>query len=420
MVSNQDSKKRIPAIPRFAASAGLLGFLIVLTWSTGRAGIASFLAAFAARSNQIAAANSAVGLGSSNPDTHYVRATLLEPSDLPSAITEYRRAVAARPQDYVLWLSLARACELNNETAAALEAAREAVPLAPDYAAPHYQLGNILLRAGQRDEAFRELRQAGASNPTLLPGIIDLAWRTSGGDVQFVTKAIAPETPAAYQALGQYFRQRNQAGAAIAMYSAAGSGAVEDRRWYLAELVAAKQFKDAANLWSVDRQPAVVAGVLIDPGFEQESNLKDPGFGWRLGEKDTGFRLSLDSVNPREGHTSLKVDFGGNSDPISPVLTQLVLVEPAAHYQLRFAARSENLVSGVLPFVAVNEPGTGKVLGQSETFRPTDSWREYTIDFVAGSSVTAIQIALQRQPCGSPSCPIFGRLWLDSFSIRKL
>ena len=416
MASNQGSK----IIPRFAAVASLLVFLVVLTWSTGRAGVASLLTAYAARSNQIAPANTAVGLGSSNPDTHYIRATLLEPSDLSGAIAEYRQAVAARPQDYVLWLSLARACELNNESTAAIEAARQAVPLAPDYAAPHYQLGNILLRAGQTDESFRELRLAGTSNPTLLPGIIDLAWRLSGGDVQFVTRVIEPKTSATYQALGKFFREHKQAGAAIAMYAAAGSAAAPERSLYLHELVSTNQFKDAANLWSVDRQPAVAPGVMIDPGFEQESNLRDPGFGWRLGEKDTGFRLSLDSVNPREGRSSLKVDFSGNSDPLMPVLTQLVLVEPGAHYQLRFAARSENLVSGVLPLVVVTEPGVNKVLGQSGIFPTADPWREYTIDFVTGPSASAVQISLQRQACGSPSCPIFGRLWMDAFSLRKL
>jgi hypothetical protein len=48
-------------------------------------------------------------------------------------------------------------------------AARQAIPLAPDYAEPHYQLGNILVRAGQTEEGFKELQLAAASNPTLFP-----------------------------------------------------------------------------------------------------------------------------------------------------------------------------------------------------------------------------------------------------------
>ena len=420
MPYNGDSKTPPHPFARAAGSVGLLVILLLLTWNVGRAGLASLLTTYGAQSSQIAPATAAVRLGVSNPDAHYVRATILEPTDLPGAIAEYQQAALARPDDYVLWLSLARASELNGDTAGAVAAARQAVPLAPAYAEPHYQLGNILLRAGQRDEAFKELRLAGVSNPTLMSGIIDLAWRVSGGDVQFVIRAIEPGTPATYQALGQYFRQRQEVGAAIAMYVAAGSTSESDRRSYLAELIAAKRFKDAASLWKVGRQEGAAPGLMTDPGFEQESNLKDPGFGWRLGEKDTGFHLSLDTNNPRQGRSSLKIEFNGDSYTSSPVISQLVLVDSGAHYQLRFAVRSEAIVSGGLPLVIVTDAGDSKVLGQSDKFPTTDGWHEYTIDFDSGPSTSAVQIALQRQACSKSPCPIFGRLWLDNFLLQRL
>ena len=370
--------------------------------------------------SQLAPANAAVRLDTTNPDAHYVRATILEASDLTPAIAEHYQAALARPDDYVLWLSLARARELNGETDGAIAAARQAVPLAPDYAEPHYQLGNILLRAGQNDEAFKELSLAGTSNPTLLPGIIDLAWRTSGKNASYVEHAFAPGSVAAYRALGDYFRQQKELDAAIAMYTAAGSAAIEDRRSFVAELIAGKHFREAAILWGVDQPASAKPGVMIDPGFEQESNLRE-GFGWSLGEADKGFRLSLDTNKPQEGKSSLKVEFTGNSESASPVISQLILIEPSAHYQLHFAGRSEDLVSGGLPLVAVIDAEATKIVGQSEQFsKATDGWREYTIDFVTGPSTDAVQIALQRQPCERSPCPIFGRLWLDNFSLKKL
>ena len=405
---------------RKAGAAVLLIVFLLLTWNTARSGLTSLLTTYAASSSQIGPANAAVGFNPNNPDARYVRATILAASDLPAAITDFEHAALARPDDYVLWLGLARARELNGDTAGAVVAARQAVPLAPDYAEPHYQLGNILLRAGQREDAFRELRLAGASKPTLMEGIIDLAWRVSGGNVEFVTRAIAPGSSPGYRALGQYFRQHNEVGSAIAMYAAAGPAADDDRKWYLGDLIAEKRFKDAANLWAVGRT-AAMPGVMIDPGFEQESNLDEPGFGWRLGGKRQGFRLSLDTNNPREGRSSLKVEFGGDSDPSAPVISEIVLIEPATHYQLRFAVRSEGLVSGGLPLIAVIDPNANKSLKQSDQFpKATEGWREYTIDFVSGPSASAVQIALQRQPCDKSPCPIFGRLWLDNFSLEKL
>ena len=421
MTDRVDRKRPLHPIPNYVGAVCVLVILVLLTGNSVRSGYASLLTAYAAQSNQLAPANAAVNLSRSNPDAHYLRATILQASDLSGAITEYYQAASTRPDDYVLWLSLARASELNGDTAAAITAARQAVPLAPDYAEPHYQLGNILLRAGQTEEGFKELRLAGASNPTLMPGIVDLAWRVSGNKVQFVVEAIAPDTPAAYQLLAEYFVSHKEVDAAIAMYAAAGTASERYRRAYLGDLIAAKYFKEAAKLWAVGRQTGALPGVLINRGFEEESDLTEPGFAWRLGDKPEGFRLSLDTTDPREGHSSLKIYFDGADNPASPVITQLILVEPSTHYQLRFAVRSEGLVSGGLPQVIVRDADTNTVLAQSDQFPgTTGGWRDYAIDFESGKLASAVQIGIQRQSCEKSPCPIFGPVWLDNFSLQKL
>jgi hypothetical protein len=365
-----------------------------------------------------------VNLGPTDPEAHYLRGAILEAnSNLPTAIVEYENAVRLRPDDYVLWLALARARELNGEMDHALAAARRAVPLAPFYAQPHWQLGNLLVRGGQLDDGFKELRLAGASNPTLLPGIIDLAWQLSKGDVQFVKRSIQPRSSESYKALAEYFKKRGEATEAIAMFSFAGSDTevVRAREQYLKELLAAKKFKEAYQLWSIGRGFGSnnAVGAIIDPGFEQESKLDEPGFHWRAAGKGEGFHLALDATNPREGHSSLQVSFSGDSDPADPVISQLVLVEPLAHYQLHFAIRTEEIVSGGLPSVAVVDGSNQQVLGQSGAFpQARGDWRDYKIDFTTAETTAAIQIAVQREPCRSP-CPIFGRLWLDSFSLQR-
>ena len=421
MENNIERQRSSHESARIAVALGLLVILVVLTWNVASIGYASLLTTHAAQTNQISLADEAVRFGVRNPDAHYVRATILEPSNLPSAIAEHYQAAWSRPDDYVLWLSLARALELNGDTSTAVAAARQAAPLAPEYAEPHYQLGNILLRAGQTDDAFKELRLAGASNPTLMPGIIDLAWSVSGGNVQFVESAIKPSTSAGYQMLAQYFGQHKEVEAAIAMYSSAGAEGDHYRLAYLHDLIATKQFKAAATLWGVGRQSPAMPGVLNDTGFEKEYDLTEPGFAWRLGDQPQGFQLSLDTVSPREGNSSLKVEFSGAAEPAAPVITQLVLVRPRTRYQLHFAMRSENIVSGGLPLVTVIDADANKILGTSGQFmRTTEGWQEYTVVFESGEAANAVQIALQRQACNYSPCPIFGRLWLDAFSLQEL
>ena len=408
-------------IGRAVAATGLVVSLLLLTWNAGREGFSSLLSAYAAKAYDIDAANAAVSLRSS-PDTHFARGTILEArNDVAGAASEYYVAARARPDDCILWLSLARARELGGETEGAVAAARQAVPLAPYYAQPHWQLGNILLRAGYREEGFKELRLAGLSNPTLMPGVIDLAWRLSDGKPQFVEQAVQPKTPEAYQALGQYLRHLGDLEAALYVYDAsAGLAPESERRANIGALVAAKRFREAYALWARQRQ-GTSAGVVNDSGFEKEEDLQETGFGWRTVDKVQGFLLSLDTSDPKQGHSSLKVEFDGDSDPAAAVISQLVLVEPHTHYQLSFAARTEGIVSGGLPRIVAIDADNNNVLGQSaELPQATNGWRDYAFYFDSGESATAVRITLQRQSCSSPRCPIFGRLWLDNVWLQKL
>jgi hypothetical protein len=406
---------------RLAILTSLLVIFAVLIWNAGRAGLAALLSSYAATTNQIAAADAAVEFSQGDPEANYLRATMLkENNDLVGAITGYNQAVSRRPDDYVLWLSLARARSLNEDTAGALAASRRAVELAPFYAKPRWQLGNLLLRAGEHDEAFKELRLAAASNPTLLPVVIDLAWQLSDGDAQFVMQSIQPQTPETYLALAQNFRKRGAAVEAIAMYRSAGDIGKQDRGSYLLELTSAKRFKEAYALWLLGHPANAIdgVGVISDGGFEQESNLDEPGFGWRTANKVP--TLHLDTSAPEEGRSSLRVDFDGNSDPTSPVISQLLLVEPATHYQLRFAARTEEIVSGGPPHLIITDANDSRVIARSEEFpKQTAGWQYFTVDFNSTDTTQAIQITLQRQQCTTSPCPIFGRLWLDAFSLRK-
>src|ERR1043166_3193818 len=112
-----------------------LVILFPAIWSVGRDGLVSLLTTYAARTNQIAAADAAIRLGQTDSDAHYVRAALLAAKgERPPAVEAFSQAVSLRPQDYVLWLGLAHAREMNGDNAGAIAAARQAVPLAPYYA----------------------------------------------------------------------------------------------------------------------------------------------------------------------------------------------------------------------------------------------------------------------------------------------
>ena len=419
-VQANTGQRRVLRVIRGTAFGLMLLFLI---WSAGRAGYASLLSTYASRTLRMDAADAALSL---NPDAqnHLIRGAVHQAQgDLLKAVADYSRAAMLRPEDYIIWLNLAHARDLSGDSEGAIAAASQAVGLAPQYAKPHWQLGNLLLRAGQSEDAYSELRLAGSRNPALLPAFIDLVWQVSGADATSVLTATAPRDHQTYKALADYFRKRGKPAEAIAMFRAAGIDAGEEvakeRRSYLAELLREKQFKYAHDIWMIAHPPDPDVSSMFDPDFEKESDLDEPGFGWRAAERADQTLLTLDSSDPRNGRFSLQVSFNGSPDPTPAIVSQLVRVGPQTRYRLRFAARTLEVVSGSLPAIVVMDEGAGQMLSESDPFpQTTGAWRDYQLEFTTPANTEAIRISLQRKPCTAP-CPIFGRLWLDSFSLQN-
>ena len=130
--------------------------------------------------------------------------------------------------------------------------------------------------------------------------------------------------------------------------------------------------------------------------------------------------MSIDEGAHQSGARSLRVDFHGNSNPQSPLLTQIILVKPLTHYHLGLAALTKDFVSAAEPVITLTDASDpkGAVLAQSTPLRSdANVWRDFTIDFTTNANTQAITIALARQHCTNNPCPAIGTVWLDSFLI---
>lgn len=419
------------------AAVALVACLLGI-WVIGRAGFSRLLSEYVVRSsllpserqtNTVAIADEATRLAPSDPAAHRARAiSLMDAGQLAEAIREYEQAIALRPGHYTLWVELGRARDQADDQQGALEAFTEAVRLAPYYAQPHWQLGNVLFRMGLREEAFAELRRATLSDMALLPAAIDLAWAAYERDARAVERVFQPQNAQARLALARFFARHGKPAEAVEQFRAAGKITDAERRAFLQDLLAAKQFTESYEVWSDGleaRSGARPGGkaAITDGSFEGGIKFDDPGFGWQLTRDAAAFRYSLDTVGPKEGAQSLRIDFNGDYNPASPVVSQLVLVEPGARYRLHFAARTEELVTGGLPVIAVSDASSnqGRSLIESSPLpQGTSGWQEQVIEFAAGDGTNAVLVSFVRQSCGSGPCPIFGRVWLDQFSMEKL
>ena len=408
------SSRRLSISLQSAVLLILLGFLI---WNSFSIGSASLYTTYGERTARLDAIDFAIRLNAKDPEAHYARSSILVNDDAATANSECTKSVALRPRDYIFWLGLAQTRERNSDLSGAVAAATEAVRLAPSYSQPHWRMGNLLVRAGRFDEGFSELRLAGAADRTLWPSIIDLAWHLSQEDAEFVKRAVQPNTDEARMALSDYFRAHGQFSEAADAINGAGAAAAEYRGRLLNELITKKRFAEAYELWALTHAGGP-KNAVFDSSFEQGSNFNEPGFGWRVGTSPR-IAVAADNQTAAEGKGSLKLEFNGEPDSNLVLLSQLVMVEPNAPYTLRFASRSDKLVSGGLPVLRVMNASSGTLLGESALPQQTSEWVNYAIDLSTPADVSTIEIRLQRQNCTTGPCPIFGVLWLDNFSLQK-
>jgi hypothetical protein len=407
----------------FAISLIFIVFLFVLILLSGRAAVSRALGNHSILTANLATADISVQLGSSDPEAHLKRAEVLyHRGESGEALREIEHATSLRPRDYHLWLSLGVLRDQVEDSEGALVAFNESVRLAPYYAQPRWQRGNLLLRLGRFDEAFADLRLAATSNSELAPNVIDIAWGISKGDPAETERMVHVANDRVRMAFAYFLASHGRADDAVKQFQAVGEASVKDRRELVRRLINAGAFKEAFAVWRTGvSEIRVTEGEVFDGSFEGELNLNELGFGWRV-QSRAGVRMSQDTTKPREGARSLRIEFSGDSSPGAPLISQLVVLEPETKYRLTFASRSREIVSGALPLIVVYEAAReGARLGQSAPVpQGTGNWETVSFDFTTRDTTGAVSVTLEREHCSTLPCPIFGTFWLDSLSMEAL
>jgi tetratricopeptide (TPR) repeat protein len=393
-------------------------------------GYARVNSTYAIITSSLGPADRAVSLSPDDPEAHYTRAlTLGNLNRLTESADELREAIRLRPHHYYEWLDLGVTRDRLSDQAGAFAAIKESVRLAPSFAQPHWQLGNLLYRQEHYDEAFAELRFAAASNPGLTEPLLDLAWAASNGEADVMENLVRPDSAAVHLQLALFLAKRGDAKNAVSQVKLAGPVSDELSRGRLQQtvlaLLADRQFSYAFAAWEPGHEELTdrLGGQerVLNGDFKRPIPQNDPGFGWQL-LPISNVQVSIDSSGPPVGGRSMRFDFGGEYAPATPLLSQIILVEPNMHYTLEFATRTEKLITGGPPLIVVSglsEGGT-KVLGQSGPLPSGDnSWNSGKLEFSTDREIRAVMILLQRLNCSQSACPIFGRLWLGGVTLSK-
>jgi tetratricopeptide (TPR) repeat protein len=389
-------------------------------------GFSQLLMTYALTAGNLPAARKAIQLTPKDAEAHFAGAALLSLSGTPDqAVIELERAVALRPADYGLWSELGLLRDQTGDSAGALAAFDEAVRRAPFYSQPRWNRGNVLLRRGEYEAAFKDLSQAAQSNPDLVPNLIDLAWSISRGDVKLTEQLAQIKGDKMRIAFARFLARHGKAEDSITQFADAGNVPDAVRRELVEQLLAKGAFKEAFNIWKRAHGIESAKGAapsVYDGGFEGPLAFEQRDFSWRVPRNLQATTISLDSSQPHSGSKDLRIEFSGNSNPGTVIVSQVILVEPSRRYKINFASRSQDVITGGQPLVNVSDAsGDQKRLGQSPPLaKGASDWQSYSFEFTTTPTTTAVVLSLQRENCTMSPCPIFGAISLDSFSLEQL
>ncbi|HEX8887746.1 MAG TPA: tetratricopeptide repeat protein [Pyrinomonadaceae bacterium] len=405
--------------------------MLAISWYAVRWYVGDFVAEFAPRmeEKQMDAAEAAMNLAPADPWTHWVVAGLEKrsflPEDLADAVRHYEEAVRLSPNDYRFWMDLGRAREETGDREGGEKALRRAVELAPAYAYPRWYLGNLLLRAGRGEEAFKELQRAAEADPTMRPQLFNVAWTLYGQDIESIKKAVG-EAPAARAEFAVYLVGRGRLDDALGIWSgltpAEKKGQSEAGIKIMNALLEKKHFHEALDVFSgmspgIDAKPS----HLINGGFEDDIYIQAGNpFGWQI-KNDPAAQIAIDPRTQHSGARSLGISFQATENLTFNNVTQLIAVEPSTQYRLEYYVRAQDLKSGGMPLVIVLDATDGSTaLGTSQPLSPgTYDWQPVTINFKTPPKTEAVLVKIVRAQCGGEAvCPILGIVWYDDFNLQ--
>ena len=177
-------------------------------------------------------AEAAARLSPNDPATHLMVARLSQLSFAPEGVTralgEYEKAAALAPNDYLVWLEAGRARAALGDREGGIAMLRRSVELAPNYAQPRWHLGNALLRSGDAEAAFAELRLAADADSTLRPQVFNLAWQVYAPDMARVIDVVG-KTPEARAQLVGVLTARQRFDDALAVWGSIGEAERRER-----------------------------------------------------------------------------------------------------------------------------------------------------------------------------------------------
>lgn len=370
----------------------------------------------------------AVEMSPNDPQGYFSLAVVNEKSFLPEefakALENYEKAVSVSPYDFRLWLALGKAREQSGDTVGAEKALRKSLELAPNYAEVHWMLGNFLLRQGNEEEAFLEIRKAVEQDEKYTNPAVVTVWQIFDGDLTQISQKIG-DSPAIRASLAPFLAKQKRYDEALSFWNQISNE--EKTTTYkkvgeelLASFITAKSFRNALEIQTQiasSEDERFSLGNLYNGDFEKDIKTSKANlFDWKLTEKAQP-QISLDGNQKRGGNRSLILLFNSDTGKDLRKIEQTIAVESNKTYTFEGFYRADLKTLGTIAWEIV-DANDGKVLAKTNDVSNSVEWKPLLAEFTTLETTQAIIIRLGNLTCKEAICPTSGKIWFDDFNLR--
>jgi tetratricopeptide (TPR) repeat protein len=350
----------------------------------------------------------------------------LEDADPARAIRAYTTALGLNPGSADVWLDLATTYESEGDLPAARDAFLHAKRAYPQSAEVSWRYGNFLLRRGERDAAFLELRHAVKGDPTRGAEALSRSLRAEP-DIDLVLDRVLPPDSRVYvNALENQISESHTENALKIWRRLASLHPqlqLQNSFLLVSALLREKRIDEAQRVWD---QAVIFAGladlpepsgsVLWDGGFE--SGILGSGFAWSLPNAIPGVHIQIDSREKHSGARSLQLIFDGKLNTYLTGPCHEVPVQPMTSYRFSAWLRTQSLSTDQGIRFQLRPLGTQD---SSTVVTPevhgSQPWTRIELPWSSGSEVREMQVCLIRYPSREVDNKIQGIAWVDDVAL---
>jgi len=346
--------------------------------------------------------------------------------DASLAISNFRRALSLDPGYADAWLDLGTVYESEDNFLAARDAYLQARKAYPASAAVAWRYGNFLLRQGEVQPAFAEIRRAVYADPKRSAEAFSRCWRVDP-DIESILNNVIPPDRAAYLDIIRELAAADQLPATLTVWQRLVSlhprMSPADAISFADFLIQKGHFDDAHRVWQDAFQLSDVAtgdppgSVLWDGGFE--SNVRGGGFAWAFPASTPGVQVTLDRRQRHTGKQSLRLFFDGKRNVNYDGVCTNAEVRPDTTYRFIAWVRTQTLTSdeGIRFRLFSFSDSSASASTDSQDSRGTQPWTRVEMPWSSGKNVHRARVCILRNSSRSLDARIQGTAWIDDISL---